>query len=272
MMNSISDTMICHQLPSTSQMKTLQQYNLTANITNLLSLPVELHRKIAWDLDAKDYAGLRETCSVLRDNLYSFSVLDNILTKKTCTGEFKGKSESILKDNSLNGICKQEHLLWAIITLRSIYINVEENVTAFDISIPLNVDPEKKTALFMMIASISENIKDNFFRHFDNIISKHNIHVLSFILDMHLGNIQPGESFPAELFFKTLQDIFDKTASTNKYFIAVLASELMQRWNNRPPRGVDQKTIETMYTLYQDLVNTGEVAKRIAMKESLKRY
>ncbi|MCS3431973.1 hypothetical protein [Klebsiella sp. BIGb0407] len=272
MINSISDTISCTQTPSTSQIKALQQYNLTDNITNLLNLPEELHRKIAWNLDAKSYACLRETCSTLSENLHSFAMLDSILTKETCTGEFKEKSGLILKDNSINSICKQEHLLWAIKTLRSIYFNEEKNITALDLSIPIDVEPEKKMALFLMVESISEEINNNFFKYFINIIEEHNIHVLSFILDINSDNTQPGESFPAELFFKTLQTIFDKTASANKYFIAVLASELMQRWNDRPPRGVDKTTIETMNILYHNLVSTGETARRIAMEASLKLY
>lgn len=267
MINSISETTASTLINHPCSESSAQKNKITENIFGLLNLPVELHRKIAWELDAKDYASLRKTCFVLSENLYSFSMLDKILKNDSCCGEFKSGGKKVLNSYLVGNIRKEDYLLTAIKTLRTICISEEENISAFDIKIPLSMESEQKIDLFNTIESIRCHIDYRFFKSCSEVIQEKNISTFSFALDMHFGKIQPGEGFPAKLFFETLQAIYDKKENINKYFIAVIAAELMQLWNKKPPRGTDVSTVTAIHSQYKDLIQIGEIAKGIAKEE-----
>lgn len=247
--------------------------NIKENIIGLFNCPVIIHRKIASNLNARDYASLRATCTVFRDNLYSFEQLQNTLANGDCKGSFKVTSEAMLEDNQCRHLKEKIHndlyVFQALNSLEVKYLSRNKRIYYLNFKTNLNINEQKKDVFLDITRFIQGYTGCKFF--FYDVELDRTRYLLSFNigLDMKIIDYHAEDKFPAKLLFEAFQISFDRTKASHKYIIASYAASLIQIWNTHPPRNTDESTIDEIKLCYKKLIAVGNLAKSIAKEKNV---
>lgn len=246
------------QPTSTSAVCPSCSLSVTDHVAGLLNLPVELQRKIAFDVGANDYAHLRQSCTTLTENLYSFSILAEKLTHTKISGHLKSQYEAILHDRFKILTNDDKHIHQALTTLKLSTPAPEINCCYIEFKISTDIPDEKNKIICGNIQRLLDHIGFKYvlcMREFD---LENMIYNYSFGLDMQWSQYEDGDIFPAQLLFETFKSTFDNTKNPCKYVVAAYAAKVMQRWSHIPPRNTDKTTIDNIAVSYKDLIAIGE--------------
>lgn len=274
MINSINDTakngtsssLICNSAENPS-------HNIMTNLGGLTSLPVELHRKIAFNLDANDYANLRATCSTLRDSLYSFAELINISSNEQCKSSLKKASEIIIEDmrhsRLKDKIYSERYIHQALRSLEVEYISVNKRFYYILFKTDPDIHQNNREDFINTFKLIKYHMGRDFFIY--NVLPDRCSRLLSFNVGFDMGIIdyRPDDISPAKSLFVALQNCFDITTTLNKYIIAGYAAKLIQVWSTSPSTSTDKKTIDEIALSHSKLIAVGKLAHQFAMEKTL---
>lgn len=269
MINSINDTsssLICSSAKNPS-------HNIMTNLVGLTSLPVELHRKIAFNLDANDYANLRATCSTLRDSLYSFAELINISSNEQCKSSLKKASEIMIEDmrhsRLKDKIYSERYIHQALRSLEVEYISVNKRFYYILFKINPDIPKNNRKDFINTFELIKSHMGSDFFIY--NVLPDRYNRLLSFNVGFDMGIIdyRSDDISPAKSLFVALQNCFDITTTLNKYIIAGYAAKLIQIWSTSPSTSTDKKTIDEIALSHSKLISVGKLAHGFAMEKNL---
>jgi len=263
MFNIISDNVDMPYITCPHNNSKRVQNGINDKLTGLLSLPIELHRQIAMTLNANDYAHLRQSCSTLSNNLYSFPQLHNILKKYPCTGTFKAQSEKLLIESKFkNPDDKDKHIIEAIKNIEKIYREGTRCINRYATSISIKTGINEQKDLVKTFQKISDYMGERYFtfKQIFNVSPEKSCFQFIFSVDNH-GYLENETDFPAEWMSSALQAVFNHTTHNARYVVAALAAEMIQEWINIPPRKVDTLRVKNINLCHKKLIDTGNLVR-----------
>jgi len=289
MINSISGKSPSTPSYYSSVADSQQKPEILNKIKGLLDLPPELIYKIAAHLSTHDYASLRETCTALSQDLYSFATLEKKLDNPRCYGTFKAKSMVLIEGHLKSIISKDKHITEAISSLSKRLPHIFnqfilEESSKFSFSMESHIDWSQKVKLNNIFHIVQYNVGNAFFSYapffeYWNNNEKTNtidlyveemldLRILIKLLDNPDVSLSDAkQAYPGEKMFSALQAAFDSTTGAERYIIATLAAKTIEQWVYIAPNGIDETMVKKLEIQYEKLISIGIKVGRYAVEK-----
>lgn len=244
-------------------------------IASICNLPVEMKQKIAFHLNASDYASLRATNISMSKSLESFSVMNNKIKQGRTSGHTNKIRQEIVRDKRIRDLLSGNQKNEIILSLQNCFSRqcavMAESTVLGTRYLPDTYEYGDGDRINDIIELCREGINgfvplgeyrcfrpDGEPRFFSPRFYAEGLWKSTMIFEHSDINKKSLNAI-----FHAFNNVYHSSKCTERFVIATLAITLKNHWENNPPSKINRKDIINLSAEYPDLLHTGEHVVKI---------